>query len=199
MKGLVFYMVAYVISSRQHTECRNPGLCSRKAQSMRERMQQNMPRILGDYEDLVRDHWFAWTKHAEQRLAERNISWQAVSEVLECYQPVEWQDIRHHHGEFTDDEKRMFHMHPYHILVAGESEYDKRHIVVACLYGERPMPGKKWELRILTVFEANPSIWSADLSSRKCFCSKDDQPMSVQDQITRYCKGGRGYTTSIAY
>lgn len=161
-------------------------------------MQQNMLRIQDDYEGLVRDHRFELTHHAEQRLFERSISWQAVFEVLECYSPVEWADVRIHQSDFTDEEKQMFHIQPYRIVVCGESDHYDQPIAVVCSYDERPVSGRKREMRILTAYFLDKAAWTKDLSRRLCFCPKNADSRYVQNMIAQYCRGG-AYQSSTAY
>jgi hypothetical protein len=132
-------------------------------------MQQHAYRIQEDYEELLKHHWFEITKHAEGRLKERGISWKAVFEILECYAPVSWIDVRYQQWMKTAEEK--LHLDPYEMVICGESEmYPDNPIAIICSYGEKPPSGKKWEMKIITAFYINKEQWASDLSHRLCFC-----------------------------
>jgi hypothetical protein len=155
--------------------CENPEVCARKKSSMQQRMEQNIKRIQEEYEELISNAWIETSTHTEKRLEERDISYNAVKEVLECYSPMEWTDTRNYHyhqHKLTSEEKLMLRFHPYKILICGESELypERTPLAIACGYGDKPAPGRKWGLKIITAYHIDPSQWSKDLSQRLCFC-----------------------------
>jgi superfamily II DNA or RNA helicase len=154
--------------------CHDPVRCAEKAAAHRRYLERVLPQACEQYEELITSgQW--WLDIPEQVFwnmrkqgIEPSLLAQAVEEILEVYQPVEWYQEQ---GQT-----------PYKILVTGESErLGGRPLAVACRYGERPQtPKQVWPIKVLAVFDPSERRhqWAdASYTQRICYC-----PVSLAGQ-----------------
>ncbi len=147
--------------------CHDPVRCAEKAAAHRRYLERVLPYAREQYEALITSgQW--WLDIPEQVFwnmrkqgIEPSLLAQAVEEILEVYQPVEWYQEQ---GQA-----------PYKILVTGESEHlGGRPLAVACRYGERPQtPKQVWPIKVLAVFDPSERRhqWAdASYTQRICYC-----------------------------
>lgn len=147
--------------------CHNPVRCAEKATAHRRYLERVLPFAREQYDALIisRQWWVDipaqvfWT--LRQQGVEPSLLAQAVEEILEAYQPVEWYQEQ---GAY-----------PYKVLVTGESEHlGARPLAVACRYGERPSsPRHVWPIKVLSVFDPSERSYQwadASYTQRICYC-----------------------------
>ena len=188
-------------STQDQQFCRNREQCRLQAASIQKRMHEVRSVVFADYEQLLEDHMFCVSEHAERRMTERNISLRAVYEVLECYQPIEWFYTKPCGDKRDILSERLFGKRPYRVLVAGESEIACRTLHVVCSYGERVRADQEWSLKILTVYDPSEEAhkWSEGFTKRICFCEEEQATRKtyVQEQIERYYANLNGASTVV--
>lgn len=156
--------------------CRDPELCADLRARHQRVMDSVLPFAIEQHEEFLRYPWHSIvaTRHATQRILERGYSFQEVRDVIECTEPIEWGEMSPIDlMEGPDQEDGTYLV--YHVLFKGETE-EERPMHVVCRYGPRPHEGKRWLMKIMTVYDPSDRSfrWAKEYTVRVCFCAPED-------------------------
>jgi Domain of unknown function (DUF4258) len=157
--------------------CRDPERCAQIAERHRQLMARVLPYASEEHAAFLSYPWHSIvaTRHATMRILKRTYSFEDVRDVIECTEPIEF-------GETSpidiiqgpDREEGIYLV--YNVLFSGESQ-DRRPVHVVCRYGPRPAEGKRWLMKIITVYDptARAYQWQNNFTERICFCGPDEE------------------------